>query len=164
MADELIQLKVTGLDGVIETLRQLPAEVVSKRGGPVKLALAKGARTLRDAAKTTLFQAVLKDGSDSTGETVKALVAQRGKYRGQGERYVVRVKQKSYINAHGSKTTTQRAANLLEYGSKQQLATPWLRPAAQANAQRIVDAVNADLLARVDRIVNKLARANGVPK
>lgn len=158
MPDQLIQLNVTGLDGVLETMQSLPAEVVSKRGGPVKLALAKGARMLRDAAKVALEQAVAQDGSDSTGETVKALIAQRGKYRGNGERYVVRVRQKAYINTHGSKTTTQRSANLLEYGSKQQAATPWLRPAAQANAQRIVDAVNEDLVKRVDRIVARLQR------
>ena len=164
MADQFMQLNVTGLDGVLETLKQLPAEVVSKRGGPVKLALAKGARMLKDAAKVTLAAAVAADGSDSTGETVKALVAQRGKYRGQGERYVVRVKSKAYVSARKGKTTTVRTGNLLEYGSKQQRATPWLRPAAEANAQRIVDTVNTELLARVDRLVKAIARANGVPK
>ncbi len=161
---EYMQLNVTGLDGVLETLKQLPAEVVSKRGGPVKLALAKGARMLKDAAKVSLAAAIAADGSDSTGETVKALVAQRGKYRGNGERYVVRVKSKAYVSARKGKTTTIRNANLLEYGSKQQKATPWLRPAAESNAQRIVDAVNSDLVRRVDRIVKKLARENGVPK
>jgi len=52
----------------------------------------------------------------------------------------------------------------LEYGSKHQAAHPWLRPAAEANAQRIVDTVNTELLARVDRLVKAIARANGVPK
>ena len=163
MADKFIDLKVTGLDGVLETLKQLPAEIVSKRGGPVKLALAKGARMLRDAAKVAMQQQIDRDGSDSTGETVKALIASRGKYRGRGEKYVVRVRSKSYISARKGKTTTQRNANLLEYGSKSQPATPWLRPTAEANAQRIVDAVNADLVRRVDLIVKKLARSNGVP-
>jgi membrane carboxypeptidase/penicillin-binding protein PbpC len=55
-------------------------------------------------------------------------------------------------------------ANLLEYGSKHQPATPWLRPAAQENAQRIVTTVNADLVRRVERLVTKLARQKGVPK
>ena len=160
----LMQLNVTGLDGVLTTLTQLPASVVSKRGGPVKLALAKGARMLKDAAKVTLTAAIAADGSDSTGETVKALVAQRGKYRGNGERYVVRVKSKAYVSARKGKTTTIRTGNLLEYGSKQQRATPWLRPAAEANAQRIVDTVNSDLVQRVNQIVTNLARANGVPR
>ena len=162
MAD-FMQLNVTGLDGLLETLKQLPAEVVSKRGGPVKFAMAKGARMLRDAAAVSLAAAIAADGSDSTGETVNALVAQRGKYRGQGERYVVRVKSKAYVSARKGKTTTIRTGNLLEYGSKQQRATPWLRPAAEANAQRIVDTVNADLVRRVEPIVAKIARANGVP-
>jgi hypothetical protein len=32
-----VDLKVTGIDGVLDLLRKLPPEVVSKRGGPVKL-------------------------------------------------------------------------------------------------------------------------------
>ena len=43
-----VDVKLTGVAGVLKTLSSLPAEVVSKRGGPVKAALAKGARFLRD--------------------------------------------------------------------------------------------------------------------
>lgn len=154
----MIELKVTGLDGVLDTLKALPAEVVSKRGGPVKLALAKGARMLRDAAKQRLEQVIAQDGSDTTGATAANLIASRGKYAGRGEKYLVRMRAKSYINAKGGKTTTSRTGNLLEYGSKHQAATPWLRPAAEANAQRIVDTVNADLVRRVNLIVRKLQK------
>lgn len=156
----MIELKVTGLDGVLDTLAALPPEVVSKRGGPVKLALAKGARLLRDAAKINLAQAIAQDGSDTTGTTLKNLIASRGKYQYNGEKYVVRVRKKSYINANGVQTNTARSAQLLEYGSKKQQAIPWMRPAAEANAQRIVDTVNADLVRRVDLIVKKLQREN----
>ena len=156
----MLELKVTGLDGALETLQSLPAEIVSKRGGPVKLALAKGARMLRDAAKLRLAQAIAQDGQDSTGTTLANLVATRGKYAGNGELYVVRVRSKRYTNAKGGKTTTTRTASLLEYGSKQQTATPWLRPAASANAQRIVDTVNADLVRRVNMVVKQLQARN----
>lgn len=156
----MIELKVTGLDGVLDTLKALPPEIVSKRGGPVKLALAKGARLLRDAARVNLAAAIAQDGSDTTGTTLKNLVATRGKYSGNGEKYVVRVRKKSYINANGARTNTARSAQLLEYGSKKQQATPWLRPAAEANAQRIVDTVNADLARRVNLIVKKLQAQN----
>ena len=54
---DLIRLEVSGIDGVLDTLKSLPAEVVSKRGGPVKLALAKGARLLRESAG---FQQLLR--------------------------------------------------------------------------------------------------------
>lgn len=155
-----VELKVTGLDGVLDTLKRLPPEIVSARGGPVKLALAKGARLLRDAAKVQLAQAIAKDGSDSTGTTVKSVIATRGKVGTgfRGEKYLVRVKKLTYTNAKGKKTSTLMTANLLEYGSKHQQATPWLRPAAQANAQRIVDVVSADLVRRINLIVNRLSK------
>ena len=159
-------LRVEGLDGVIAVLQSLPAEVVSKKGGPVKLALAKGARMLRDAARLKMAEAIAQNGSDSTGTTLASLVATRGRIGGglKGEKYLLRVKKRDFINARGIKTSTLMTANLLEYGSKHQPATPWLRPVAQENAQRIVTTVNADMVRRVDLLVNKLARQNGVPK
>ena len=36
-----VEFKLQGVDGVLATLQSLPAEVVSKRGGPVKAALRK---------------------------------------------------------------------------------------------------------------------------
>ena len=168
MAD-LIQLNVTGLDGVLETLKQLPAEVVSKRGGPVKLALAKGARMLRDAVRDA--------APVRTGLLRSAIVAKRGKMRGQGERYIVTVKKETKIYAKTrANTRSGRAgkeyqtegplfyARFTEYGTKHEPARPWLRPTAEANGQRIVDTVNADLVRRVELLVAKIARANGVPK
>jgi len=165
MAD-YVQLKVTGMEGVLETLKSLPAEVVSKRGGPVKLSLAKGARMLRDAAKVQLAQSIAINGSDSTGTTVKSVIATRGKVGAgfNGEKYLVRVKNTTFLSASGKKVSTLMTANLLEWGSKHQSATPWLRPAAQANAQRIVDTVSADLVRRVNLIVKKLAIQNKVPQ
>lgn len=153
---DLIRLEVSGIDGVLETLKSLPAEVVSKRGGPVKLALAKGARLLRDAAKDNLARAIEQDGSDSTGTLLNSLVARRGKYDGKGELYYVGIKRKvKYRNAHNAETTAMRAGALLEYGGKKQAATPWLVPAARANAQKIIDTVSADLVRRVNLIVKK---------
>jgi len=76
----------------------------------------------------------------------------------------VRVKNTTFLSASGKKVSTLMTANLLEWGSKHQSATPWLRPAAQANAQRIVDTVSADLVRRVNLIVKKLAIQNKVPQ
>ena len=165
----LMQLNVTGLDGVLTTLTQLPASVVSKRGGPVKLALAKGARMLRDAVRDA--------APVRTGRLRSAIVAKRGKMRGQGERYIVTVKKETKIYAKnranrrsgraGKEYQTEGPlfyARFSEYGTKHEPARPWFRPAAEANAQRIVDTVNSDLVQRVNQIVAKLARANGVPR
>lgn len=144
---------------VLATLQRLPAEVVSKRGGPVKLALAKGARLLRDKAKQNLRAAIAQNGERSTRELERRVIASRGKapFGGKGERYLVRVKKRDYVNALGIKTNPLMTANLLEYGSAHQPATPWLRPALAESGQQVIDVVTADLLRRVDATVAKLA-------
>jgi len=158
-----VELQIHGLDGVLSTLEALPAEVVSKRGGPVKLALAKGARLLRDQAKDNFRRSVAQGGADSTETTVENIVASRGKapVGTKGERQLVRVKRRSYINAKGAKTTTLRAAQLMEYGSATQPARPWLRPAVQRRGSQIIDVVSEDLLKRLDQITKRLAAQNG---
>ncbi len=158
-----VELQIHGIDAVLSTLEALPAEVVSKRGGPVKLALAKGARLLRDQAKDNFRRSVAQGGADSTETTVESIVASRGKapVGTKGERQLVRVKRRSYINAKGAKTTTLRAAQLMEYGSATQPARPWLRPAVQRRGSQIIDVVSEDLLKRLDQLAKRLAAQNG---
>lgn len=158
-----VEFNINGIPGIIRTLSSLPAEVVSKKGGPVKLALAKGARLLRDQAKDNFRRSVAQGGADSTETTVENIVASRGKapVGTKGERQLVRVKRRSYINAKGAKTTTLRAAQLMEYGSATQPARPWLRPAVQRRGSQIIDVVSEDLLKRLDQITKRLAAQNG---
>lgn len=185
MADR-VELVVTGLEGVLETLKQLPPEVVSKRGGPVKLALAKGARMLRDAARTSFAAAVAEPGksgeTNSTGFTAKQIITKRGRMkRGEkGERYYITVRAELHPSGKAYRRKSRRKADstrrkrkikanavtandvafLMEYGSKRQPATPWLRPAAESNRQQIAQSVTDDLNRRIDRITKKLARQN----
>jgi HK97 gp10 family phage protein len=165
----MLELKVTGLDGVLDMLRKLPPEVVSKRGGPVKAALRKGALVIHKQAKANLLISTHTPGKTgknwTTGLLAENLVVTRGKQPigGKGERYLVRVRRKVYPNKSGRShgqlaTTTWQAARLLEYGSSQQAAEPWLRPAAAAKAQEAVDVTSQELVKRVNAIVKKLAR------
>lgn len=160
-----VEFKLSGVEGIIKTLRSLPPEIVSKRGGPVKLALAKGARVIRDEAKKNLLSAIAINGDVSTGFLEKNLIVSRGKAPndGKGERYLVRVKRKTYERPNGAKgrpATTLKTAHLLEYGSEHQPATPWLRPAFAATRQKATDTVIEDLKSRIDKIVAKLAKQN----
>ena len=157
-----VEVKLQGMDGALETLQSLPAEVVSKRGGPVKLALAKGARVIRAQAATNLKAAIALNGDVSTGLLEKNLVVSRGKppMAGKGERYLVRVRRKTYPDRKGKPVTTRKTASLLEYGSSHQSATPWLRPAVQQKGRETINVVTADLKRRIDLIVKKQAQQN----
>ena len=159
-----VEVKLTGMDGVIKTLQSLPAEVVSKNGGPVKLSLAKGARTYLAYQKQALAAAIAVNGAqDSTGLLLSTMVASRGKGPppgSKGERYLVRFRRKTYPDRKGRPVTTLQTANLLEYGSSHQPATPFIRPTVQARGGEIIRVITADLSKRLDNTIKKLARQN----
>jgi HK97 gp10 family phage protein len=159
----LATVRLTGLDGVLQTLKSLPPEVVSKRGGPVKSALRKGALVILREAKLNLAHSTesLTGDDTSTGLLQKSLIASRGKPPSgtNGERYLVRIKKRSY-KRNGKTVTTQQTANFLEYGTEKQRAEPWLRPAFNAKAQQAISTVETELLKGIDRVVKKLASQN----
>lgn len=164
MADG-VTLKLTGLDGVLKTLQSLPPEIVSKRGGPVKTALRKGAVVIFKAARNNLTAVTAnqtEEGArESTGLLLKNLVVTRGKApnSGKGERYLVRVRRKSY-QRQGKAVTTLKTAQILEYGSVKQPPEPWLRPAFASTAEQAIQTTSAELLKAIDRVVKKLAAQN----
>lgn len=157
-----VEVNISGIDGVLATLKALPKEMVSKRGGPVARSLAKGARLIRDEAKKNLRAQIAMGGSKSTGLLEKNIVTKRGKALkvGKGERYLVRVRRKTYPDRKGKPVTTHKTAHLLEYGSVHQPATPWLRPAVQAKGQETINVITHDLKRRIDIEVKKLAARN----
>lgn len=165
-----LEVQLRGLDGVLETLKRLPPEVVSKKGGPVLASLRKGARVLVKQSRDNFRAAVAMPGktgiTDTTGFTEKQIVSKRRRMpSGQkGERIVVTVNPKPHPTSKGKyRGRTIRAndiAFIMEAGNSKQPATPWLRPAFAAKSQEALRTVERDLVVRVDRIVKKLAAQN----
>jgi hypothetical protein len=157
-----VELKLSGIDGVLDMLKRLPPEVVSKNGGPVKSSLLKGARVLQKEAALNIARATNALGTDdheSTGLLLSSLIASRGKAPtgGRGERYLVRVKRKTY-QRQGKPVTTLKTAHLLEYGSQKQRAEPWLRPAFASKAEESIRTIERELTVAVDKVVRKLGK------
>lgn len=159
-------IRLTGLDGVLKTLEQLPPEIVSKAGGPVKAALKKGALVIATEAALNVARNTQsltnEEDRTSTGLLAASIIASRGKppSSGKGERYLVRVKRKVYTRK-GKPVTTLQTGNLLEYGSEKQPAEPWIRPAFNAKAVTAIQTIERELIRSVERVVAKLARQNG---
>lgn len=160
-----VDLKLEGLDGVLETLKSLPPEVVSKRGGPVRRALRKGALVILKAEKAAL-QAVTSNATESgkiesTGFLLKNLVVRRGRPPAgeNGELYIVRPSRKTY-QRQGAKVSTTETARFLEYGTSKQPAEPWIRPAFEASAENAIRTVERELLADIQRVIKRLAAQN----
>lgn len=157
-------VKLTGIDGVISLLESLPAELVSKNGGPVYRSLRAGARVLAKEAALNVARAtgnLTADESESTGLLQRSIIVKRGKApsEGNGERAIVTTKLKSYTRK-GKPVTTRKTASLLEYGSEKQPAEPWIRP-AMSKAPEAIQTTTRELVAGLDRIVARLARKKG---
>jgi HK97 gp10 family phage protein len=163
MADGLkIEMQLHGLTGVLETLKSLPAEVVSKRGGPVKSALRKGANVILKAEKMALALTLTDPNDETTGLLLKSLSARRGKPPPgmKGERYIVGPRRKSYPNRKGKRVTTGKTASLKEYGSQHQKAEPFIRPAFNAKAAEAIRTIETELLIGVEKAAAKLLLTN----
>lgn len=157
-------VKLTGIDGVISLLESLPAELVSKNGGPVYRSLRAGARVLAKEAALNVARAtgnLTADESESTGLLQRSIIVKRGKApsEGNGERAIVTTKLKTYTRK-GKPVTTRKTGSLLEYGSEKQTAEPWIRP-AMSKAPEAIQTTTRELVAGLDRIVARLARKKG---
>lgn len=174
-----LEIQINGLDGIIETLKTLPPEIVSRRGGPVKLALAKGARVIRDAARQGARE-VTAESRRSTGALAKSIIVSRGKIRGgtKGERYIVwlgKPKRKQYVASKRNvragragrtylKEGPQFYGRFIEYGTVKMKARPWLRPAFLAKREAAVAVFRDDLLKRVDKIAQQVLDKHPGPR
>lgn len=166
------EMELHGLQETVEMLLKLPPEIASKRGGPVRVALRKAAVVIHKQAVANL-RGVLghqKDGAEreSTGLLLANVVVTRGKEpRGtKGERYLVRVRRKVYPGRSGKSggqkaTTTLASGQMLEYGTSQQPAEPWIRPAVESRGREAIETFERELAAGVERAVRKLAKQSG---
>jgi hypothetical protein len=88
------EFRIEGLDAVVRTLNSLPAELVSKRGGPVRTALQKAAKRIQQDEQANLQRIidtpnVGEEASESSGLLRDNIVVKRGRLAGgeKGELY-----------------------------------------------------------------------------
>lgn len=153
MADSAFDIK--GLDETLRALQALPREVVSKRGGPVRAALRKGAKVIQQEEVSRLRASLDPEASGLLADNV---VVTRGKEPtgGRGERYLVRIKRRVYAGRSGEVTTTLKTAQLKEYGSEKQAAEPFIVPAFNAKARTAIDTTVTALNRSIATIAKKL--------
>ena len=157
MADS-VQIK--GADKVLAMLRALPNDVLKQGGNAIRLGLRKGAKLIQDAALQNLDAIIAeanKDGQNvSTGRLRASVVVRKYKpTRGQkGESYIVRISNRKYPDEEY--VSTAQVARLLEYGTANRQAMPFIRPAYAARrveaAQLAIDTTSARLQLILDRI------------
>jgi HK97 gp10 family phage protein len=160
-------VRIEGLEGVMKTLRELPPELVSKRGGPVRTALRNASKILVEEARSNVQRIIDEPNIDgmptkSIGLLKNSIVTVRNsRMRVKGERYYVRVSRKKYPAGRSDKTATGVGA-LLEHGTERRRPMPWLRPAFDTKKNEAVQQFPKEMRRQLDRITKKLARQNGV--
>lgn len=157
-------VRVEGLAGVLDALKQLPGEIVSKGGGVVKLSLRKAAKIIQAEEQQNLQRIIDEPnigGQDkSTGLLKQNIVVSRGRMPPgvNGERVLVRVRNKSYPEQKGKGSTTAANARRLEFGTERRRPYPFIRPAFESKKAEALEVFVTDLKARITRIIRKLDR------
>lgn len=160
----MADVRVEGLDGVLERLQALPAAVGAKGGGPARAALAKGARVFRDQA--------IANAPRDTGLLQESIVARRDskpQMVGASEAYFVGVRRKARRYANTKRNRGKGRAGKtyfvdgtafywlwVEFGSEKMSARPFLRPAFESRKEDAMNTIVAELHAGIDRAVRKL--------
>ena len=149
-----------GLDDVLRKLKALPPAIVSKRGGPVRKALRKGAVVVQKEWQSQIRQIVEQpdpSGYVSTGTLEKnvqvSLDSKPGRSKAN-EAYRVKIKRKTYPDG----TKTIATARYLEFGTEDRPATPFATPGYFASRQKALDTIVTELNRGIDAIIKKLSR------
>lgn len=166
-------IRIEGLAGVLELLQTLPAEIVSKNGGPVRKALKEGAELISEAAKENIKRIVAQPNkggllSESTGaleESVK--MKRRPLPRGvKGERYwvgVVRLSEKTLKKIGARRNLPTSFYGLfLEKGTERAIAHPFWVPAVEANVDKFYKIFEEEIREGIEKAVKKAEKMKGV--
>ena len=163
MAKQFFEIK--GLDGAIKALTALPPEVVSKGGGPVRVALQRAAKVLQKETKGNV-QKIMDDPSINihdlrvpTGRLRDSIVARRGRptRKQRGEAYNIRISKKQYPDRK-SGTLTVQIGRLLEYGAPDNNMPPrfWMRKAFDTKKMDAVNTFVSQFWATMAKVRRKL--------
>lgn len=161
---------IQGLDDVVRRLKALGTEA-SKRGGPVRAAVRKGAMVIVKEAQANIRKIVAtpnKSGDNkSMGLMEKSIKPFRAKARRdgkKGETFSIRAPASarypdSKRNPGGD--AVQKIANILEYGGThngvRRDAHPWMRPAFHSKKGEAVKVMTDELLKGIERLERKVA-------
>lgn len=158
-------VRIEGLDSVLRRLKALGPEA-SKRGGPVRSAVRKGAMLIVQAAQENVRQIIATPNvggdDESTGlleQSIKALRAKApAKYK--GETFFVTVPRRARYPVSDrtpSGIGVATVGRMLEYGTSKRRPMPWMRPAFHAKKGEAVEVMVHEVEKGIARLEKKLA-------
>lgn len=155
-------MRLEGLSDLLAKLKALPAEIGSKGGGPLRLALFTAAKLMRDDAQARapvdtgrLRRNVIafrdRDPRSSGVTEQYGITWRRGKQGRQRKGY--------HTTARGEKDAFY--GRFVEFGTSKTPAQPFLRPAFEAKKRESAELFRTKLAAAIAAAVRKLERRRG---
>ena len=153
------RFRVQGLRELLETLKSLPPEIVSRGGGPVRTAARKSGIVIQEEAIQNVHRlSVEGETNESTGLLANSIIVSRKKPRGyKGERYQVRVKRRGKGKTKDGQAPSTYGA-VLEFGDNRIPAKSWLRKAGETKRQEATTTFVQELTRATARAVRKAAK------
>lgn len=153
---------VKGLEGLLDTLKALPPEIVSKGGGPVRTSLRKAGVIFQKSYQENIRAIVdepNKDGSTpaNSGTLEKAVIVSRRKPSPgfKGEIFAVRIKR-------GAKAPNGQTANkyggVLEFGYEGVPAKSPMRKAFETSKDQALSTFVSEMHKRVEAAAKKAVK------
>lgn len=168
----MISAKIIGLPDLLSTLKALPPEVVSAKGGPIRSALRKAASVIQKEAQANVDRiAVEPETNESTGALKKSITIKRRRPKFKGEKMTIGI---SKVKAAYANTRTNRRKGLvgqsyeqlpptyyawfLEFGTEKMKAHPFLRPAWESKQQEALATFFDSFAKGIDAAVKRAKR------
>ena len=149
---ETVTFTVHGLKELHDALLALPAELVSKGGGPVKTALMAATLPVMRTAQNTIPD---RDEIPNTGNLAKMIRRRRATKVPKGTEAV-----QVYIRGNKKEMRDAYYAPWVEFGAKGLPPTRWFTKSLESNAQASTEIFKVKFGAAIDKIAKKIGRDN----
>lgn len=153
-------VRVIGLEGVLDSLRKLPPELVSRRGGVILFGLRKGANVIRKAWRQEIERLIAEPNIGgvyySTGTYSRAIRVNRMRQPQRvGANEAVRVTVPGRFTYPDGKRVAM-VAGVLEFGTEHMEAKAPMRKAFESSKNEALDAVVKGINLGLERAITKL--------
>lgn len=149
-----VEFKVHGLKELQKALLQLPKELVSNNGGPVKTALMAATLPVLKTAQSTIPD---RDEIPNTGQLMRAIRRRRASRMRKGSEGV-----QVYIRKGKKRDDESGAyyAPMVEFGAKGLAPTRWFTRSLETNAKTSTEIFRTRLAGSIARIAKKIGNEN----
>jgi len=162
MADHV---RIEGLDGLLDTLRRMPPELIKGARSPVAFGLRRGGNVIRDEARARAPKA---SGYMARNIVTRRMSARQRRRAGADEYFSVGIpgRTRRYSNTKRNRGKGRVGQEyqfegwayywrFLEFGTKKMKAKPFLTPAAEAKGPEAAKVIAEQIREGIDRIAKR---------